>query len=198
MANVTIDPEVLIRAMTAAIQAAIQQPTVETKSKRGRPAKTKQLPPTLKVVRDRKVIEVPTEELLPQNIEIIHVKEEDIVAANEELPVVKKPKDAFLFVAKKIINSCSKQVQAKEDVTVSRGEQRFIDVAGVPHEKQDWEPTERRQAAKMLDFVCTQCNRPFQDYPSNVQQAFFRIGGSDMPDNQDGCVVIKCPKCSTR
>lgn len=189
MANITIDPDILIQAMTAAIQAAVVQqtqpvkqadvkPSGEIKKKRGRPKKV----------------------ATAENVEIITADKDSLKVLDEpeELPKAKK-QPPYIMAAKSENINLNKVVGRLEPVTINRGEMKFIDINNVPHEKKEtlqWEPTERRNPAKKMTFTCSVCNCTWEDYPSNVPQAFWKE--RDPSGYGETKASLKCENCHAK
>lgn len=174
MPTVQIDPNILIKAMTAAIQAAvIQQPTTE-KPKRGRP---------------KKVVEI------SNDTEIITVQEEDKKVLEEHAG--RNPSKNFVVQAKTLDKTnVVGTACGVEDVTKNRGKQKFIDIENVgdriPASKYP-EPTERRKAVEKMPFKCDRCNQRFEAYPSEIPQAFMKEKITGVAEGKprvlcDGCI----------
>lgn len=190
MTNITIDPDILIKAMTAAIQAAIvvpkepePEPTKTTKSKRGRPKKV--------------VLQPQSTPTTDSNIEIIHVEDDVVQVLNEsDKPIrsAKKQPD-YMMAAKRVSNTGQSLENKLEPVTQKRGEMKFVDVANVPREKNkpDWVPAERRPPVQKMKFQCSKCMREFEAYGSEYPQAFLKE--KDPLTGMISSPLVKCDNC---
>lgn len=176
-------------------QANIEPSGTIERKKRGRPKKD--IPANIKIVRGRKVFEVPTESLVPEgNIEIVSVEEEMLSVINEPDKIIQhKPVSSHIIAARRVTNTGMSADQNTIEVKKRPGEIKFIDVSNVGDRisaDKYPEPTDRRNPAKKISFVCDRCRNSFEMYPSEIPQAFIKekipTGGEDKPRIYcDGC-----------
>lgn len=194
MSTIQIDPDVLIKAMTAAIQAAVVQVTPDKpKAKRGRPPKKtgNGMCPQC----SEAYMYCACENNPLNNTEITSINDDvDQIIKEAEAPLRNKPSDPNIFRAK-ISNRGLDSAQATVEVKKKPGDIKFMDISNVgdriPADKYP-EPTERRPPVNKMKFDCDRCNRPFEAYPSEIPQAFIneRITGVG-----EGKPRVLCENC---
>lgn len=148
------------------------------------PLNKKKIEPSKRLVKDLNTLLPP--KIVDNNTEILCVDEEvlDVLKEPEQI-IQKKTSPSHIVAAKRIVNNGLDITQTTIEVIKKPGEVKFIDIDNVKHEKEIWEPSERRNPVKKMSFLCDRCRCNFEVYPSELPQAFIRekipTGGEDKP-----------------
>ena len=193
MSKVEVDLEALAVAVSNAI-LGFAKPDEGSKKKRGRPPKIKPMKKEKKEALEKAGWVVgDAEDFLELNEDEIKAVEEEIKKSEAPPPI---PKKSAIAPAKapgrEVVGAAAKTTAFQ----ITNRPNKFFDngtlAAGdkVPAHKYP-EPSDRRPAVQKMRFNCSVCGKPWDDFPSNVPQAFARLG-----DGKEAATpIVRCEDC---
>lgn len=193
MSKVEIDLEVLTKALSVAITEAVKiavTPTPSTKKPKITKKKT--------IVKKEEKIKIKKEAGRPKKVNSEIIQNEEVEEIQEDEKPINPRRSSYLAPAKRNegLNVEGKNPTKTKIFSPPKKPNKFIDTGDLckGDKVESWkypERSERRDPVKKMKFQCDICDRSFEAFPSEVPQAFSRLGDGREAERP----IVRCEGC---